>query len=164
MMKVVVFSDVHGVKQALEQIYRFNQDADYMISLGDNELSESELRRKDIIFIRGNYPNDPGFLYDSDITIEGKRIFFTHGHKWGVRMGVKKLLKHAITNDYDIVLYGHTHIAKVDEKYGKIVMNPGSATRPRTMLPPTYLILYIEEESFQYEFRDVLTNEVIELS
>lgn len=163
-MKVVVFSDIHGVKQAIEQIYSFNQDADYMISLGDSEVEESVLRKKDVIYIKGNYPRDPGFLFDSDIVIEGKRIFFTHGHKWGVRSGVKQLVKHALNKDYDIVLYGHTHIAKVDLVHEKLILNPGSASRPRTMLPPTYLILWIEKDSFRYEFRDVFTNETIELS
>lgn len=162
-MKIVVFSDAHGSKQAIDLIYGFNQDADYIFSLGDSEVDSAFLERKNIIFIKGNYPNDPGFFFDKDITIQDKRIFITHGHKWGVRLGVKKLYKHAVSNDYDIVFYGHTHVAKVDLVENKLFMNPGSCSRPRTHLPPTYLIMWLEEDSVRYEFRDVLTNETIGL-
>lgn len=162
-MKIVVFSDAHGNKRAIDRIYTFNQDAEYFVSLGDTEVDDEYLQKKGVLYVKGNYPRDPGFLYDSNLTIHNQRIFFTHGHKWSVRFGVKKLFNHAKENKYSIVLYGHTHVAKVDSKDDIMIINPGSCSRPRTTLPPTYLIMWIEANDFHYEFRDVLTNETIEL-
>ena len=62
-MKLVVFSDAHGNKQAVERIINYNKDTDYLISLGDSELPLSFLQSKNIIMIKGNYPLDAGFKY-----------------------------------------------------------------------------------------------------
>ncbi len=161
-MKVVVFSDVHGEKMIVDKILDFNPDADYVLSLGNTELDESYLRSKDIIYVKGNYPRDPGFLYESDIKLEGKRIFFTHGHKYKVSRTLSKLVKMAITKEYDILLYGHTHIAAIDTIQGKILVNPGSCSKPRTNLPPTYLIITFNEGEPSFTFKESLTNETIE--
>lgn len=162
-MKIVVFSDAHGNLEAVKRICLFNPDADYKISLGDLELEEDFLRRNDITYVRGNYPRDPGFLYDSNLTVMGKKIFFTHGHKHSVRFGIGRLLKIAQKESYDICLYGHTHVAKLDYTKGVYIANPGSCSRPRTSLPPTYLIITIDKE-VSFTFKDVMTNETIEFS
>jgi hypothetical protein len=162
-MKVVVFSDVHGVKMVVDKIVELNPDADYILSLGDSELQEDYLRTHDIICVRGNYPRDPGFLYDSNITIEGKKIFFTHGHKYKVGRSIVKLVKLAINKEYDIVLYGHTHIAALDVENGITFANPGSCAKSRTLLPPTYLIITIEKGATTFTFKDSFTNQTIEI-
>lgn len=162
-MKIVVFSDVHGEKVIVEKILGFNPDADYVLSLGDTELQEDFLRTNDIIYVRGNYPRDPGFLFDSNITLEEKKIFFTHGHKYKVGRSLAKLIKHAITKEFDIVLYGHTHIAAIDIVSGITLVNPGSCSKPRTSLPPTYLIINIEKGVTTFTFNDSLTNKQIEI-
>lgn len=161
-MKIVVFSDVHGEKEIVNKIVDFNPNADYILSLGDTELDESFLRSHDIVFVRGNYPRDPGFLYDTDITLEGKKIFLTHGHKYKVGRSLTKLIKHAIGKDFDIVLYGHTHIAALDINHGITFINPGSCAKPRNTLPPTYLIIDINEGVTTFTFKESLTNKTIE--
>lgn len=163
-MKVVVFSDVHGEQIIVDKIIGFNPDADYMISLGDTELQAEYLRANDIIHVKGNYPRDPGFLYDSNITLLGKSIFFTHGHNYKVSRSIAKLVKLAISKEYDIVLYGHTHIASLEINDGIAFINPGSCAKPRTSLPPTYLVITLEENSLPtYTFKESLTNQTIEI-
>ena len=63
--------------------------------------------------------------------LEGKRIFYTHGHTYGVKYGTSKLSEAARLNKYDIVLYGHTHIAKILYEDGIYIVNPGSCSSPR---------------------------------
>lgn len=162
-MKVIVFSDVHGEQNIIDRIIEWNPDSDYILSLGDTELTEEYLMNHDIVMIKGNYRHDPGFVYERTLEIEGKMIFMTHGHKHSVHRGTKKLAKLAIENDYDIVLYGHTHIVRI-EKVGKVhILNPGSCARPRNMLPPTYMILDITKGGLTITIKDSISNRTIEV-
>ena len=74
-MKVVVFSDAHGNKTIVERIMSFNPDADYVVSLGDSELPIDFLMDLDIIAIKGNYPRDGGFAFESILELEDKSFF-----------------------------------------------------------------------------------------
>ena len=163
-MKVVVISDVHGNRQALERIIAFNPDADYILSLGDSELPLRELQEHNITCVKGNYPFDAGYVFEEEIKIKDTLIFMTHGHRYGVRRGVEHLYNKALELNSSIVLYGHTHIAKVDYKKGVYIMNPGSVNRSRNNIVESYLILYIESNNqFRYEYKEARTNIDIEL-
>jgi len=159
-MKIVVFSDAHGDKQAVESILRNNLMADMIISLGDSELQNSFMQNNDIIAIKGNYPLDAGFIYEKLITVLGKRIFLTHGHKFNVRRGVDKLYYKALETEADIVLYGHTHIPKTDKVHKTLIINPGSISKPRNFENPTYLIIEINDGVIDYKFIDLRTHKI----
>jgi putative phosphoesterase len=162
-MKVVVFSDAHGNKQAIKRIIEFNPDADYVISLGDSECRHSFLLDLDIIAIKGNYPRDGGDSYESILEIEGKRLFLTHGHKFGVGNDLEKLLNKGKSIGADVLLYGHTHVPKLNVIEKIIFLNPGSISSPRCKTPPSYLILNIEKgKEMTYIFKESQTNLLIE--
>jgi len=162
-MKVVVFSDIHGKQELADRIIEFNPDADYTISLGDSELSSDYFLNHDVIFVKGNYPRDPGFAYDTEIKVDDLKVFITHGHKYKVHRGLDKLIKHGILGGFDILLYGHTHkLAK--DKYGAMwIINPGSASSPRDHYPPSYCILQINGKDVEITYKEVLTNRTIEV-
>lgn len=163
-MKIVVLSDVHGNRDILERIISFNPDAEYFISLGDSELPLDYLTDLDIIAIKGNYPRDAGFLYERELTLNGLKLFITHGHKYKVHKDLRKLLDRGYKGGYDVVLYGHTHIARVDKAGSLLLINPGSVYRPRSKEAASYLILNIEKDSsFTYEFKEAETNQVIDI-
>ena len=162
-MKVVVFSDAHGNKQAIKRIIEFNPDADYVISLGDSECRHRFLLNLDIIAIKGNYPRDGGVAYESILENEGKRLFLVHGHKYGVVNDLEKLLNKGNSIGADLVLYGHTHIPKFNLVEKIIFLNPGSINSPRSKNPPSYLILNIErDKEITYIFKESQTNLLIE--
>ena len=161
-MKVVVFSDAHGSKILIERIISFNPDADFIISLGDSELPINFLMDLDIIAIKGNYPRDGGFVFESSLKVGNKTLFLTHGHKFGVHKTLMKLLKHALKIECDIVLYGHTHVARVDKVNDLLLINPGSIKSPRSKTVPSYLILNITDETVEYIFKEAETNITIE--
>lgn len=162
-MKIVVFSDAHGEKGIINRIINYNPDADYIISLGDSELNQQFLQDLDIIAIKGNYPRDPGFAYEGELNVEGKKIYMTHGHKFGVHKKLTKLSSHALKNEYDLALYGHTHIARVDKIANTILANPGSVKSPRNSVPPSYMIITIEEGNFIFTYKEAFTNELIKV-
>jgi predicted phosphodiesterase len=49
------------------------------------------------------------------INLGGKRIMMVHGHEYGVKSGIARIVKAAAEKNVDIVLFGHTH--QVLEKY-----------------------------------------------
>lgn len=162
-MKLVVFSDAHGNKEVIKRVIEFNPDADYVISLGDSELPHSFLLDLDIVAIKGNYPRDGGFVFESILEVEDKRLFLTHGHKFGVSKNMIKLLAKGMETEVDVVLYGHTHIPKFDNVAGVFYMNPGSIYSPRSETPASYLILNIEKDKdVTYMYRESETNLLIE--
>ncbi len=164
-MKLVVFSDVHRKKHLLERVLNFNLDSDYYISLGDSELPLSYLQSKNIIMVKGNYPMDGGIHYEQVLRIEEFKIFITHGHKYDVRRGTHKLEEEAMINDYNICMFGHTHIAYAKEIDNVYYFNPGSVSRSRSYVPNSYMILHLERgKEVKYEFRDAYTNELIDIT
>lgn len=163
-MKLVVFSDAHGCRIIIERIISFNPDADFLISLGDSELPINYLMDLDIIAIKGNYPRDGGFVFESVLKVGNKSVFLTHGHKFGVHRSLMTLLNHALKIECDIVLYGHTHIAKVDKVNDLLLINPGSIKSPRNKEVPSYLILNITDEKTEYTFKEAETNITIDIT
>ena len=63
--------------------------------------------------------------------LNGRTIYYTHGHLQRVHTNLFMLLAQAKQYGADIVLFGHTHIALVQEIDGVHFFNPGSASRPR---------------------------------
>ena len=162
-MKVVVISDAHGNKQAIKRILEFNPDADYVISLGDSECRHKFLLDLDIIAIKGNYPRDGGVSYESMLEIEGKRLFLTHGHKYGVGNDLEKLLNKGKSIGANVILYGHTHVPRIDIFEEITFLNPGSISSPRCKIPPSYLVLNIErDKEITHIFKESQTNLLIE--
>ena len=61
------------------------------------------------------------------LTIRGVKILMAHGHQFGVKGSLVKLLAEARRLGAQVVLYGHTHEADChQEEDGLWVINPGS--------------------------------------
>ena len=114
-MKLCVFSDSHGISDnMLHAVYVEEPDA--VIFLGDGERDLKPMRRR--------YPNlpihavcgncDVGFSLPDKLllTLEGVRIFAVHGHRHDVKYdrGLDYLLRSALHEQADVVLFGHTHV------------------------------------------------------
>ena len=54
------------------------------------------------------------------------KIFFCHGHRYGVKTDLNALAQEAKRRDCQIALYGHTHIAQITVIDGVTLINPGS--------------------------------------
>jgi putative phosphoesterase len=58
-----------------------------------------------------------------DLELEGVRIALLHSHER------RKFLEVLDSPDYQVVCYGHTHIAENERRDGKLVLNPGALYR-----------------------------------
>ncbi len=134
-MRVLVVSDSHRRTGVIEKIIESQPDVRHIFFLGDNvsDIEDLELIYPNKVFhiVCGNC--DFGSMLPSSgiEIIGGKSIFYTHGHTFFVKYGISKLKELARNNNYDIVLYGHTHISQILYEDGIYFVNPGSAAASR---------------------------------
>src|SRR5659263_307561 len=148
-MRIGVISDTHRNASKIELLGDKIKALDVLIHLGDNvdDISIIEKYYKGrIINVKGNCDFSTSTPYDRLEDICGKRIFITHGHKYSVKQGLLKLRYKALETGADIVLYGHTHIGKIDFEEGVWYINPGSASEPRDGYP-SFAIIDIKGEA-----------------
>ena len=81
---------------------------------------------KMIVGVRGNCDFDSLLPWEEELSVEGKKIFFTHGYTYQVKMTLYNLECAARDRKADIALYGHTHQAEIEYRDGLYLMNPGS--------------------------------------
>ncbi len=148
-MRAIVFSDSHGNYDVLEKIIEMHKDdAEIFIHLGDGEREVEFLSyaysKKKLIFVAGNCDFGSEKKDYDILEFGGKRIFLTHGDRFGVKSSLDALKNEGAKFGADIILYGHTHIPYTEYENGVYIMNPGSCGRPREG-KPSYGIIDITE-------------------
>lgn len=129
-MKILVISDSHGSLSNLIEVYE-KEKVDKIYVAGDflEDIDEFKYIYPDIdiISVAGNCDYVKKDLKEERFFVEKKKkIFLTHGHKYGVKSGNKTLISRGEELDADIVIYGHTHIKYLKEINGIIYFNPGA--------------------------------------
>lgn len=158
-MKVVVASDIHGSSYYAERLKEIVQkeNAEKVVVLGDlyyhgprNELTQEYLPMKvaeilnamkeKLLVVRGNCDAEVDemiseFKFEDNILIElnGKKFYFTHGHKYN--------MDNLPYDDFDIMIYGHFHQGFIQEKEQFIFANPGSISLPKGVSTHSYILL-----------------------
>lgn len=146
--RIIAFSDTHGKRSAMHEIFERPADAYLFLGDGNRELDDMRLIYPDkkILSVCGNcdfYSSAPLI----DIYCEsGVRIMFTHGHGHGVKYSLERLLALAKENNINVMLYGHTHCRRIEYIDGIYIINPGSAAQPRDFLPPSYAYIDITDK------------------
>lgn len=148
-MKYLIISDTHRYITDAEDAIK-KHSPDYCIHLGDMAQDCEELEvlfpRQKFIFVKGNndvWLRNNMFPDERFFSLEGKNFFLTHGHKFYVKSGLDALKRAAKQKNADIVLYGHTHIQKLEKNGNLLIINPGAKGR--------YAILTIENENVKAE-------------
>mgnify|MGYP002517703966 CR=1 FL=1 len=148
-MRILVMSDAHGKKSVIEELVKRHNDAKTVLFLGDGAAEFLEISKrypsKNFFAVSGN--NDffvPNLNYDEVVTVDGVRIFMTHGHRYHIGFGEESVIKKAKELDCKIALCGHTHIPKTTYADGIYYVNTGSVARSR-LGPDTYAVIDIEK-------------------
>jgi putative phosphoesterase len=125
------------------------EKAQKVIHLGDTvrdaQELETALNGMAVEMVAGNndwFSDEPN---EKLLLIEGKRFFLTHGHVYGVKNGLERLLGRGKELGADVVLFGHTH--RVHEEYREniLLLNPGSISMPASSQDPSCIIIEINE-------------------
>lgn len=146
-MRIVVISDSHKRKGVIDDILSAQPEAKHVFFLGDNvsDIEDFEFIYTDKIFhtVCGNC-DFASLLPSSGLeNINGKRIFYCHGHNHSVKYGTDRLLQLAKENNFDIALFGHTHVSKILYADGIYLVNPGSCSSPRDGSKASYAVIDI---------------------
>ena len=148
-MRVVVISDSHGRSGVIDKILASQPDAKVVFFLGDcaRDIEDFEFIYSDKTFyaVSGNCDFNSFLPTTGVATVEGVKIFYTHGHTLNVKYSTGHLLKAMEQNECTIGLYGHTHIANILYEDGKYIVNPGSVSRSRNG-PNSYAVIDITEK------------------
>lgn len=155
-MKIMIASDIHGSAfYCKEMLNAFeNEHPDRILMLGDilyhgprNDLPKDYAPKEVIsmlngikeyiICVRGNCDTEvdqmvldfPVLNEQVLLSIDGIEMLAVHGHK----------AFPSVKGD-TVVLSGHTHIPKLEEKDGVIYMNPGSVSIPKESSHHGYMI------------------------
>jgi putative phosphoesterase len=147
-VRIVVCSDSHNNFRKLHQMAEQREDAHLFLHLGDGERDWDDLAslypQKKFLFVRGNCDWGSVAKTEDLVVCEGKRIFFTHGHLYGVKGSTDRLLERAMELKADICCFGHTHVPLSVYQDGVYLLNPGSISLPRTG-QPTYAVIDITQ-------------------
>jgi len=147
-------SDSHGSKNnMLDAISK--ESPEYILHLGDNErdcsVIEAAYPHIPLRKVRGNCDRGyPGLDIDEFVLCE-KRFFMTHGHIHGVKTGNVNIKQAALTQNADILLFGHTHIPHYAVFENLTIINPGSIGSGTK----SYAVLTIESGVIECEHKSL---------
>jgi hypothetical protein len=157
-MRVVFFSDIHGVPDTVTRLFAHADrlGADRLVLLGDAlshgprngvpEFYDSprvaallNSRCDDILAVRGNCDSEadqqlldfPIMEDHTELVAGNRRFFLTHGHLWN-RFNPPPV------PDGTVLAHGHTHIPEISAADGIIIFNPGSITLPKGGSPRSF--------------------------
>lgn len=175
-MKILIASDIHGSAYYCEKLLQAinEENADRIVILGDilyhgprNDLPKDYAPKKVIemlnplkeklLCVRGNCDTevdqmvlDFPILADYAVIPVGDRLIYaTHGHVYNEN-------KLPSVCKGDILLNGHTHVAKCTVHKNFVYMNPGSVSIPKEDTPHSYMML----ENGEFLWKNLETGEI----
>lgn len=144
-MKAVIVSDSHGRYGGIQEIMEKEAPFDLFLHAGDLCGGYSricEWTDAAVHAVRGNCDFGSDLPEEELVSFGRHTIFLTHGHRYYVRTGIEELARAAAVKGADLAVFGHTHMPLADERYGVIVLNPGSLSEPRQKpAKATYIVL-----------------------
>lgn len=127
---VLVLSDTHGNRRAIDAVLCENRDVEYIFHLGDC-ISDARYidqnTRAKVICVKGNCDAGSEGEEFTEVVVKGRKILLTHGHLYKVKYSYDRLFYKAKEQEVDAALFGHTHRQYCEYEDGIWMVNPGSA-------------------------------------
>ena len=125
-MRIIIISDSHGNKKGIDQIFK-TEKFDYFFFLGDGLGDLGNYIYLDNVFaVSGNCDFFSTVENENVVVLDNKKIFYTHGNKYGVKSSLDNIINAGKEIGADFVLFGHTHKKVAIEQDGVVIINPGS--------------------------------------
>jgi putative phosphoesterase len=129
-MRIGVLSDthIHLAEEIPPAILKVFPEVDLIIHAGDfvgSEVLEGLRRLGEVKAVHGNVDSMKlkSLLPEKELFEAGnKKIGITHG--WGSPEGIEHRVRE-LFDDVDIIIYGHSHRAKIEQIGGVLFFNPG---------------------------------------
>ncbi len=145
-MKLLVFSDSHGMSLYMREAIQRHTDADAVLFCGDGADDVALMRalfpEKAFYSVRGNCDLGSDLPLEQTLDLGGARIFLAHGHTLHVKFGLWQAKYTAREKKANLLLFGHTHEALSEYDDGLYIVNPGSISG----YTPTYAVIDVSEK------------------
>jgi len=144
-VKAVIVSDSHGRFGGIQDIIEREAPFDVFLHAGDIQGGVGRIEEWagcPVYVVKGNCDWSGDFPQEIMVPFGSHRIFLTHGHRHAVKIEKETIARVAKNLGADIAVHGHSHIPSADERYGVIILCPGSVSEPRQQnRRPTYIVL-----------------------
>ncbi|MCL2002871.1 MAG: YfcE family phosphodiesterase [Oscillospiraceae bacterium] len=155
-MKLLVFSDSHGKTRAMLSAAE-REAPDMIVHLGDHACDAQEISARfpaiPLLCVRGNCDFTPEHAVLETPELCGRKLFIAHGHYYGVKSGTAGIVRAATDAGANIVLFGHTHKAIIDQSGRTRLFNPGSISNHMWNRERTYGIIHLGKDAIQCEIK-----------
>lgn len=147
-MIIGITGDTHHNVQSIRRILAAAPQVELWLHTGDHEEDANVLEALSgvkVIRVTGNCDLDKrAAAPDQELELEGFKLWLTHGHNYIDFNEERELAWWAEQLKVDIVVYGHTHVPKNVWVGNKLLINPGSPSRPRTLEGPSFAVLTLK--------------------
>ncbi|MCR8613009.1 MAG: metallophosphoesterase [Mycoplasma sp.] len=152
MKRIIVISDNHGDTETMKKILN-HEKYDFAVHCGDHLISKKVMNELFDYWVMGN--NDFFGKEKSDFNINNIKFHIEHGHLITYNLlNEEKVLKKINDLDYDVLLFGHTHVPQYSKNAEKHIFNPGSCSLPRNGFA-TYGIIEINRNELEFHIKNV---------
>lgn len=178
--RLLVLADSHGEYKLLEAIIKeFGPECDAIIFCGDgnedfvacveNANYDEDLKAAlppVLATVKGNCDEESYSIQKNEseneetqpfqlserqlLKVANRNVFFVHGHKHGVDLGIETLSLTASALDADMVFFAHTHKPFRCETEATLMLNPGSISKPRGGFNATFAFVSFPGETERY--------------
>ncbi len=146
-MKIGVISDTHGYLDP--GVFSVFKNLDLILHAGDIGSEDIITALETLAPVQAVFGNVDGFpfveRYPEVAVVERAGVVIAMTHQF--RRLDDPALQHALAEAgharADVLIYGHSHRAALEERDGVLLFNPGSAGRPRFSLRPAVGLLFL---------------------
>ena len=151
-MRIGVFSDSHGDISAAKRFFNSLSPLDCLFHLGDcvpDGKRLGQLFSCPVYAVRGNCDFHSDEPLERIVDLGGKRFLLLHSHQYYFQ---NALLYRGEEVHADMVLYGHTHVPDLSADGPRLILNPGSLSRPRGGSVESCALMTIEGNDLTVRF------------
>jgi hypothetical protein len=157
---VGLLSDTHIPTKAATlppRVYDLFQKVDYIIHAGDLvslDVVNTLKQLAPVVAVHGNMDGSAvrdALLELTELTVDRWRIGVTHDP--GALFGRRQMRVIAEENNFNVLVYGHTHRPNTFWEDGRLFINPGSPTNPLPpfLVKPTVAVLTLSRRTVEPE-------------
>lgn len=126
-MRALILSDSHGAYRNVAQAVQAAGKVDLIIHCGDG-WRDVEAAGVDTpcIQVKGNCDMAPQLPSRVISREKGIDFMVAHGHEYGVKQGLARIIYAAMEEQVQVLCFGHTHVPLVEKQGELLVICPGS--------------------------------------
>lgn len=151
-MRIGVFSDSHGDISNARRFFDALAPLDCLFHLGDYAADGEKLAKFfccPAYTVRGNCDFRSDVPLERQVDLGGKRFLLLHSHQYYF---MDALLYRGEEVHADMIIYGHTHVPDLSADGSRLLLNPGSLSRPRGGSKENCALILLDDTGLNVRF------------